>query len=229
MTGGELIREVSLDLNDQEPGHEYIRWTVPQLQSYMREALYELGEYFGHWFLDRIVVPVVPGADWQTACSCTDIIRIVGESTRNGRVKRHLSRSMDIDENVWAGDVWDACSLGGAYTMESYAISGTDEAMFRVYPPVPPGESQRYVLVECYARPSGNIADVIPVRAVSLVKQWMLYRALAIDSENNATITKLAEQHKQTYFDLLKLAMAKQQAEEQQRDSLRTREDKATK
>ena len=68
-------------------------------------------------------------------------------------------------------------------------------------------------------------ATLFPV----LVKQWMLYRALAIDSENNATITKLAEQHKQTYFDLLKLAMAKQQAEEQQRDSLRIREDKATK
>lgn len=229
MNGGELIREVSLDLNDQEPGHEYIRWTVPQLQSYMREVLLELGEYFGDWFLHRLVVPVSPGADWQSACSCTEIIRIVGESTKSGQLKRHLYRSMDIDENTWAGDVWGACAFAGKYAMQGYSISSTDESLFRVYPPVPPGEGQHYVLVECYAQPSGDLADTIPTRAVALVKQWMLYRALAIDSENNATITKLAEQHKQTYFDLLKLAMAKQQAEEQQRDNLRTREDKATK
>lgn len=227
MTGADLIRQVSLDLNDQEPGHEYVRWTVPQLQSYMREALRELGEQFGDWFMERIVVPVQPGGDWQSACSCTHIIRIVGEATKEGRVIRYLARTLDDEANTWPGDVWDVCAVGRKYTMDSYSISSVDDAMFRVSPPVPPTERQRYVLVECYATPSGDLEADIPLRAEAMVKQWMLYRALAIDSENNATITQLAEQHKQTYFALLKLAMAKQD-EEQRRDNLRERKDSSS-
>ena len=39
MTGADIIREVSLDLNDAEPGYENTRWSVELLQSYLREAL----------------------------------------------------------------------------------------------------------------------------------------------------------------------------------------------
>ena len=61
MNGADIIREVSLDLNDQEPGYEYTRWPVAQLQSYLREALLHVGKRMQDWFVERVVLEVQPG------------------------------------------------------------------------------------------------------------------------------------------------------------------------
>ena len=47
-----------------------------------------------------------------------------------------------------------------------------------------------------------------------MVKQWMLYRALSMDSENNPAITQLAASHRDTYFKLVEAEMARKLLEE---------------
>ena len=45
MKAARIIEDVSRDLNDQEPGYEYTRWTQAQLASYLREALLDAAPY----------------------------------------------------------------------------------------------------------------------------------------------------------------------------------------
>lgn len=221
MNGADIIKEVSLDLNDQEPGYEYTRWSVPQLQSYLREALLHIGKRMRSWFTERLVLEVLPGADWQKGCVCEDIIRIVGESTKDGRIIRTLRRLDDDDENTWPSDPYRCAVVGKDYKMESYSISRTDGSLFRVIPPVPYG-SKKYVVAECYVEPDGDLAKDVRSDAVMIVKQWMLYRSLSVDSENNPTITALAKEHKQTFFDLLNLAIQTEMLEKAEDGSIRT-------
>lgn len=221
MTNADIIREVSLDLNDQEPGYEFTRWSRRQLQSYLTEALVQVSQQLEDWFVAQVVVKLEVGGDWQKACDCTSIIRIDGESTADGRVIRYLRRLDDIEENIWPGEVQRCAARSRDYKMESYTIDSHDETQFRIYPPVPSG-ADRFVSLKCHKIPDGSENDTVPPKAVAMVKQWMLYRALSVDSENNPTITQLANTHKETFFTLLAAAVELKREEEKRYDSLRT-------
>lgn len=222
MLGTDIIDEVSRDLNDQEPGHEYVRWTRAQLESYMKEAVLQVSRYMKTWFLETLTVELETGGDWQKACSCTRILRIYGESDKNGNVIRYLRRIDDIERDIWPGVPQRCVEPNGSYSMEGYTINGTDGGTsFKVYPPVPYGQT-RYVSLLCYKKPEGDAASDIPDEAVAAVKQWMLYRAYALDSENNASLTQLADSHYKAFYKLIEDAHKLELEEEARYGSIRT-------
>lgn len=225
MNVGTIIRDVSRDLNDHEAGYEYTRWPAEQLQSYLQEALVELSSTYRSLFTEKIVVRVEAGSAWQRACDCTHITRVLGETDADGNLIRNLVQASN--EYGWPG------MIGKCVTpkteLESYAINGIDDREFKVFPPVLPGVT-KYIMVECFVEPKGDMSDNVPMRLVAAIKQWMLYRALAIDSENNAAVTQLANQHQQTYFTLYK-ALAAEAAEleaKQYGSSVRTAQNSAS-
>lgn len=228
MNGADIIFEVSRDLNDQEPGYEYLRWSKSQLQSYLKEALTTLSRLFKDQFQHTLVVRVEPGGNWQKACNCSEVVRVVGEATAAGQLVRYLYRQDDVESNTWGGPVMSKChSNASTYEMESYSVSSTDKSMFRVYPPVPAGV-KKYVNIECFKAPTGDLEEAIPDEMLAAVKQWMLYRALMMDSENNPTIASLAEKHYQTYEKLINFHISMEDRERLLRDGdLRTVRDKA--
>lgn len=221
----DIIWEVSRDLNDQEYGYEYTTWPREQLRSYLYEALTQLAVMFRKFFIVRHVVHVKPGGLWQRACTCEQILRVVGEVTEDGeQLLRYLSNVTDDTRTVWPGAV-ERCpaSLHGNYEMTGYSINNIDESMFKVYPEMPRGGPDHYVLVECFDSPDGAPDDFnVPVRLVALVKQWMLMRAYTVDSENNPTVVQVADGHRQTYLKLLELELAALQREEKEHGDLRT-------
>lgn len=232
MKSGDIIREVSQDLNDQEPGYEYTTWPKEQLRSYLYEVTTQLAVLFRKLFLVRRVVRVKAGGLWQRACECEQIIRIVGEVTEDGeQLINYLSNVADDTRLMWAGGI-ERCpvaSMHGKYTMTGYSISNVDGATFKVYPPIPRGEADHFVLVECFDSPDEVPDDFnIPTRLVALVKQWMLMRAYAVDSENNQLIVQISENHKATYNRLLELELAALQREEAEHGDLRTVPDDST-
>lgn len=221
MNLSEVIREISVDLNDQEPGHEYTRWSVDQLQIYVREGLTIVGRTLKDLFTDEVIVKVSPGAGWQSACDCTLVHRIVGETDKYGNILRYLTRSLDKEENTWPGPVQKCPEPPKDYVMTGYTTSSTDEKKFKIVPPVPVG-IDRYVLVECYRSPtSTGLDESVPDEAIPIIKQWVIYRALSIDSENNPTIINLAQTHRKSFDDLLQLAVAIRKQEQQDDDNLR--------
>lgn len=210
MLTSSVIREISLDLNDQEQGHEYVRWTAEQLQTYVREALGTVSDILRDLFVKQKVVRVERG--WQRACDCTSILRVLGESDAQGNILRRLWKQIDDADNVWGGAEPRCSTAMLGYDMQSYVVSSTDPKGFQILPPLPP-RTEKYVLLECYERPSGEMSYDMPDEVVAMVKQWALYRALAVDSENNPTITQLAQMHFSTYQALLKEAQDRRERE----------------
>lgn len=222
MLGADIIDEVSQDLNDQEAGHEFVRWTRSQLESYMKEAVLHVSKYMKTWFLAKLTVELEPGGDWQEPCSCTRILRIYGESDKNGNVIRYLRRIDDVEQDIWPGVPQRCVEPNGPYSMEGYTVNNSDGGTsFKVYPPVPYGQ-RRYVSLLCYKKPAGDALSDIPDEAVAAVKQWMLYRAYALDSENNATLVQLADSHNKTFFALIEAAHKLELEEELRYGSIRT-------
>lgn len=220
-----ILRDVSKDLNDQEHGYEYLTWPKEMLRSYLYEALTQLAGVFRKLFLVHKVVRVKPGGLWQKACGCEQIIRVVGEVTENGeQLLRYLTDTTDDTRTVWSGlPVRCPAAMQGNYEMTGYSISNTDESSFRIYPPVPRGEPDHFVMVECFEQPEGAPDDYnVPTRLVALIKEWMLMRAYGLDSENNPAVLQVSQMHEQTYFKLLQMQLAALKAEEEAYGDVRT-------
>ena len=207
MKASDIIYEVSLDLNDQVTSAEYTRWPVKQLQPYYQEALLELADAYRQLFTKTMVVSLSSGAGWQSACCCTHILRIIGESTEDGDIISYVQQRMDDNVYLWPGAVNSQCilqSIENSTPATGYSINKIQDNFFKVYPPVLPGQ-KRYVLLECYQEPDGSDLDFdVPNRLVQAIKQWMLYRALIVDAENNPAIAEIAKTHLTTYQSLLK-------------------------
>ena len=87
-----------------------------------------------------------------------------------------------------------------------------------VFPPVPATAPRQYVLIECYMPPEVHSDEDMPFEVIGAVKQWMLYRAMMIDSENNAAIAEIGLKHRETFFklveDLVKMRMLEEARDE---------------
>lgn len=213
----DIIRQVSLDLNDQESGYEYTHWPYEQLASYLQEALDYVYGALKYLFTAKVVVPLEYGDVWQSACQCDDIQRVLGTTNAEGtRILKRLRKRTDDDNIFWRSD--SSCSRGKPYEAESYMINATDHRSFMVFPPVPATAPRQYVLIECYMPPTVHSEEDMPFEITGAVKQWMLYRAMMIDSENNAAIAEIGLKHRETFFklveDLVKMRMLEEAKDE---------------
>lgn len=222
MLVADIIYDVSVDLNDVD----HVRWPESMLLSYLREIMPSVSRQLKDLFTETYVVQVEPGAGWQEACDCSRVVRILGESTSDGTITRYLTRASDDERNVWPGAVNSRCRVSPSdYVMTSYMLSRTEDGRFRIIPPVPSGVT-KYVVIECF-NVSTELGGSVPDEVVAMVKQWMLYRALSIDSELNPTIVELANNHRQTYFSLMEQARLERELEKRDGD-IRTVQDSSS-
>lgn len=202
----DVVQQVSTDLTDQEPGYEYARWPASQLMTFLQEAMVYVSRSLPDLFTETVVVKLEVGNVWQQACSCERIVRVLGESDATGRrILRVLRRLVDDESLVWQSSIASRCAYtSGSFQLESYRISATSSQLFQVYPPVPATEKKpHYVVVECYSYPDVAGGDAVPEEIVPVCKQWMLWRALAQDSENNSAAAEVAGRHRETFFKML--------------------------
>lgn len=209
MEVGAIIKQVSLDLNDQVDGYEYTRWSQEQLLSYVREAVIDVSIMLKHLFYKQVLVKVEQAAVWQKPCDCTEIIRVIGEADESGRITRMLLPMQDNDAGMFGNELERCVSTKRSdYAMSRYSLYAPDHAFFRVYPPVPVGVD-KWVMLECFVRPIvEDMGFNVPDELVTLVKHWVIYRALMVDSENNATVTEVAMNHFKVHQELFKGLMA---------------------
>mgnify|MGYP007088298507 CR=1 FL=1 len=225
MKASVIISDVSRDLNDAVTGYQYTRWTQAQLQTYYREAYSTVSKGLREPFIHTDVVKVQSGGGWQSACAhCTTILRILYECTSTGTPIGPLVNATDASDVIWTGPFLSPCMRAHSadYQMRSYTLSTTDSNKFMINPPVPSGTT-KYVMVECYSEPNlDNMNEDVPDHFVAAIKQWMLFRALSVDSENNPAIMQLAAQHRDTHFELLKTLISLREKEwSDQHDTVR--------
>lgn len=216
MTGNDIIFDVSRDLNDQVEGYPYERWEYDQLASYFKEGYSSVSRIYKRDYIKQVVVELELGSVWQKACDCTHILRVIGESDADGNIIRELTERDAESSYLWPGTLAnDLCRSFDKSTLTGYAISNTKDDQFKVYPPLVPGYGQQYVVVECYQEPDvANLDSEIPEKLVAAIKQWMLYRALIIDSENNPAIAEIAKTHLQTWQTLRQALIAEANEDE---------------
>jgi hypothetical protein len=201
MIVSQILSEISVDLNDAVTGFEFTRWTVDQLRVYVREILITISLRMKDKFTEVRLVQIEPGANWQELGGCTHILRITAEVNRHGNPIRFLKRNPDFEDNIWGGSILPCKLNPDTYKILGYMTSSKEFNKFKVVPPMPPG-LERWVYVECYITPQAHMDDDVPEEFVVLVKQWALYRALSVDSENNPAIIQLAQQHFQAFQTL---------------------------
>lgn len=216
MQASKIISDVMRDLNDIDG----VYWTPEQLHSYYREALAELAELDKTYFTKRCEVQLMPGNVWQSGCDCTKIFRVIGETDGHGQLLNNLIERVDDNIFLWPGSVQPACPVTAtASSLEGYSINKNDDKYFKVYPPVVAGSS-KYVLLECYDEPDyTDLTLELPERFVAPIKQWMLYRAMVVDAENNTAIAQIAKMHLDTYDRFITLFRSAIKEKENERNS----------
>lgn len=215
----DIIRSVSLDLNDQEPGNEYIHWPYEQLRHYLFEAMQQISQVAHKLFIQRKIIKVESGATWQKACcDCDQIVRIIGETDANGNLLHTLRRVQDNPDNEWPVSVPDMCPVtSDTYEMDGYSISSIDDTYFQIIPAVPKG-AVRYIMLECFVGVH-EITDEYDVlwRFVTMVKMWMLGRAYMMDSENTPAVFELGTKYMALWDKQLQLLVAALDSEEKEK------------
>lgn len=200
MKFGSLLDQLAVDLNDAAPGHEFTTWSKQQIRAYLEEAIQTAFIERPDLFTDTRVIKLKPCTVVQDTCDCTHVRRVIGQSTKDGRVFKTLRPKKNDDKLRWTGRT---CPVSPKdFELQEYSIDNVTDKLW-VYPQVPAGLDV-YIAVECAILPEtfGDDYD-IPGELQAAVVQWVLFRAKMVDGENNTTIIQVANAHKQTFWELL--------------------------
>lgn len=195
-----LLEQLAVDLNDAAPGHEFTTWSRDQIRAYLTEGIQVSFSERPDLFIDTVIIKVEPCSVVQDTCGCTHIRRVIGQSTKTGRIIKELRQRSNDDKLRWTGRT---CPVSpDKFELKEYSIDNSTDKLW-LYPQAPPNKDI-YVMIECAKAPD-DIDDSyeVPVELLAAVKQWVLYRAKMVDGENNTAIVQVATQHQNTFWKLL--------------------------
>lgn len=196
-----LLEQLAVDLNDAAPGHEFTTWSRDQIRAYLIEGIQVSFSVRPDLFIETVIIKAEPCSVVQDTCGCTHIRRVIGQSTKNGRVIKELRQRSNDDKLRWTGRT---CPVSpDKFELKEYSIDNATDKLW-LYPQVPAGK-EIYVMVECAKVPEDIDNDYdIPAELLAPVVQWVLYRAKMVDGENNTAIIQVATGHQNTFWALLK-------------------------
>ena len=204
MRFGSLLDQIAVDLNDAAPGHEFTTWSREQLGAYLEEAIQLAFTERPDLFTETRIIKVQPCSEIQESCDCTQIRRVVGQVTKTGGLIKHLRiKKHGSDRLVWTGR---SCSVHPKnFQLQEYYIDSVTDKLW-VYPIVPAGVDV-YIMIECAVLPSefGEGYEVHNELRAAVI-QWVLFRAKMVDGENNTAIVSVANHHKNTFWELLRVS-----------------------
>lgn len=201
MTMSSLLDKLAVDLNDAAPGHEFTTWSQSQLRAYLTEAVELAFAERPDLFTETRIIKMQPCTVVQDTCDCAHIRRVIGQSTKDGRIIRPLRPRKHNDKIFWTGRTCLKRDKGFALTQ--YYIDEMSDKLW-VYPQVPAGMDV-YVMVECAVFPDAGVEGYeVPAELRAAVVQWVLYRAKMVDGENNTSIVSVANHHKTTFWEILR-------------------------
>jgi hypothetical protein len=205
------LLEIAHDLNDAEPGHEFSRWGQPQLLAWVNEAQCNAFTLRPDAFVHTVVMKLAPGSD-QKPCDCTVIRRIVGQVDAQGNLLGgYLPKRSDVATYRWSKPGCPA-PTSGPFRLTGYNQDPLENGLFRVVPPVPPGQDV-YLKLTCTSLPAplsmGDLdLSTDDCRIITASKQWVLFRALMRD-DTSTTNVQVAQVHAQLFFNLLDVQFTK--------------------
>jgi hypothetical protein len=188
----QLIDQISQDLNDPHG----VTWPRDSIKAWLDEAFTLVARYQPAIFNQLQVLTLEPQAEAYDVCPCLRLTydSVLGQSTESGRVIAPLRPRSDDITLRWQGASC-APERSSPLRLREFSITA-DGKQLKVFPKV---TEKVYVAVRCQVIPSSD-DDEVPAEGVAAAVQWVLYRAKAMDEENNPLIVQTAYDHKENFF-----------------------------
>lgn len=153
MTYLDWFKTIAFALNDDEPEHEFARYSLDKLLAAYNAALCVVAKYRPDLFTELRNVQLQPGKYQDVRGCCTNVLDVLEQVDNQGNILKTLSGGKHKNSTV--PRVWKKPScrnLSDEYRVNSYGIDINMNGRFTVEPPVPCGENA-YVLVKCVREP----------------------------------------------------------------------------
>lgn len=200
-----LLLRYARDLNDAYPGHEFSIWTQAQLLDWFNEGLCIIAAQRPDLFEDIKVVKVDPCNNYLDLCDCNKILEVLGQSNREGKLIKRLSRRKH-STNGWTGKV--RLSAGLTTELTEYEIL-TDSNLVQVFPENIDPTKDVYVLVRCSIDAVTYDLDSEPPSSrcafLAAARMWVLYNAKMKDAEFSPSMREAAKEHRDMFTGILTL------------------------
>lgn len=195
------VTDVSKQLNDQQRGYEFTRWTRDTCIGYVSDAMAQIGLYRPDAFTTTETVTLVPGQQQQLPAGITTLASVVDPPavTRdNMNLVRAFNKKVcnpQLDEN--GNVVWN---------ISSYNYDPRNPGYFWVSPPVPEGMNPppTIEISGVTAVPMLTPADwlkELPVdnKYYNAVCAWALSKAYEVDTESETSFRNMNYQRAEFY------------------------------
>jgi hypothetical protein len=203
----QIVLEVSTQLNDQEPGFQYTRWTVVELINYLNLGLIEIGNFRPDAFTGSQQVTLVSGAIQQVPAGVT----LLKSVDYNGSTSLcPFSPIVQCDLNLMRAFFKQPClPTGGAssYRVRTYAYDAKNPGTFYVSPPVPAGNTTTVIITAVNEAPQYDntmLATPIAVdqKYITAAEYFMLMKAYEVDTESQTSAAENSK-YRQMFYNMM--------------------------
>lgn len=206
----QIVLEVSKDMNDQQKNHEYVRWPIPDLLSYLRDAVASLSSFRPDAFTSTETLALQPGRmqrlpDGAVSLSSVDANTDGGESPVL-IADFKLARAFNPRNCAGSGTSND-CNGNPEYKVRTFTYDPKNPRVYYVSPPVPQGGS--YTLTATVIREPTEIGNAnwfedvgVDLKYVPIIKDFMMGKAYNRDTESTSSV-RTGQMHMAAYYAAL--------------------------
>jgi hypothetical protein len=203
MLVSQIVSAVADELNDLEPGNEYVRWPLPFLFSYIDQALRAIAPLKPDLFTIRIPYTLSASSVQTLPASLVDLKDILGTLDRFGRIVRNVNKS-SYDLTKYQNQ---SC-LSDSY---SFYVHKDDPRAFYIDPPPKSYPQVTMILLgrqnvqpvaaltQDIIFPGGSIDDYF-----NPIVDWCLYRSFAKENQSESNAAK-SEKHYKAFYDFFNI------------------------
>lgn len=203
LLASELFQSVGYELNDLEPGNEHLRWTLTELADYLTGGIAQMAALKPTLFNVFTALRLAPGVVQSMPGGYTELLDVLYNLNSDGTQ----------GESIVLGSFTAARALGrsscaatstGNYEVRSVTIHPNNSQYFFVDPPVPNLSPRPAVWALLQQGPVviTQPSDAVPMANTTAetyreaLKDWMLYRAFAKDTESSESFQKSQAHYK---------------------------------
>lgn len=197
-----LVRSIADELNDLEPGFEYVGWPVERLHDYIRQALWQVAALRPELFTSSQTVTLTPGPYQTLPAGFVKLLDITSNVNADGTPGTPVYPSSFTLTRSLAGR---SCLLAPGGGIGSWAFDPNSQTSFYVNPPVPVAPPTRVRFLGQVPPPAVVAGGTIAVPGGSIddyynpILDWALYRAFMKDTESDTSFRR-AEQHYRAHY-----------------------------
>lgn len=203
-----ILLSYAEDLNDAYPGHEFSIWPRHKLLEYLNEALCLIAAQRPDLFTETKVVKVDPCSNYLDLCGCNEILDVLGQADKHGRLIRGLpERSKKT--TLWTG----GSRFQDEFTSELTEYEIIDRSgLVRVYPQSLDPSKDIYVLVRCSIDAKKYTLEDEPPGGrcafMAAARHFVMYSAKMSDGEFSPAMLSAAKEHRDMFLGILQMSEA---------------------